>query len=90
MLHKLTNTWQKRFAGQGVNLCNLSTGAAVNDDAVNDILNAKEKGKQAFLDFISDRLASGRSSKFFDTLPRFKLKSFNTHVQKKLLQKRKK
>ena len=44
----LKNTWQNPFAGQGVNLCNLSTGAAINDDAVNDILNAKEKGKQAY------------------------------------------
>ena len=75
-------TWQNPFAGQGVNLCNLSTGAAVNDDAVNGILKTYEKGKQVYLDFISDRPASERSIKFFNTSPKFKLKSFNTHTQK--------
>ena len=86
LLHMLTNIWQNPFASQDTDLCNISTGAVAGDDVdvVADILSAKEKGKQAYSDFISNRLAQGRTIKFFDTLPKMKMKSFSTPKPKKI------
>ena len=57
----------------------MPTGAVAGDDVV-----AEEKGKQAYSDFISNRLAQGRTIKFFDTLPKMKMKSFSTPKPKKI------
>ena len=54
---------------------------------VTDILTAKEKGDQAFVDFLSKRLSGDRTMKFFDILPKIKLKSFSTLKSKKTVAK---
>ena len=60
----------------GQDLCSLSTGASPPDEVVNDLLNAEEIGREAWEIFRAERLSEKRSMKFFDVLPRLKLKSF--------------
>ena len=48
----------------------MSTGAIVEPELISDVLNAREKDKEACEQFISERLSSSRSKKFFDSLPR--------------------
>ena len=80
--------WINPFGSQAlVDLCNISTGATPGVDVETDLLNAKEMGKQAHKEFTSNRLASERNMKFFDTLPQIKLKSFSTSKPKKVLAK---
>ena len=45
-------------------------------------LTAKEKGDQVYVDFLTKRLAGDQTMKFFNTLPKIKLKSFNTKSKK--------
>ena len=56
---------------------------------VTDILAAKENGDQAFVDFITNRLSGDRTMKFFDILPKIKLKSFSTYKSEKIVAKNK-
>ena len=83
----LESIWINPFDSQALNLCNISTGATPVVDVVTDLLNAQEMGKQAHKEFISNRLASERNLKFFDTLPQINLKSFSTSKPKKVLAK---
>ena len=60
----------------GQDLCSLSTGASPRDEVVNDLLNAEETGREAWVIFRAERPSEERSMKLFDVLPRLKLKSF--------------
>ena len=72
------NIWQNPFSKEFTDLCNMSAGAIVEPELISDVLNARENGKEACEQFISERISSGRTTKFFDSLPRIKLKSFDT------------
>ena len=87
LIHMLQNIWFDPFAGEVLDLCNLSTGASPEEDVVTDILAAKEKGDQAFKNFLTQRLSEDRTKKFFDTLPNIKLKSFSILKSKKIVTK---
>ena len=76
LIDMLQNLWQNPFARDLSDLCNLSTGAIPEDGLTSDVLSARVKGEEACSHFISERLSSSRSAKFFDKLPRIKLKSF--------------
>ena len=65
------------FTSEALGLCNFSTGAFPEKDAVTDI-SLPKKTDQAFVDFLMKRLSGGRTIKFFDILPKIKLKPFNT------------
>ena len=54
---------------------------------VTDTLVAKENREQAFVDFLTKRLLGDRAMKFFDILPKIKLKSFNSLKSKKIVAK---
>ena len=54
---------------------------------VTDTLIAKENREQAFVDFLTKRLLGDRAMKFFDVLPKIKLKFFNTLKSKKIVAK---
>ena len=84
LLEMLQNIWLNPFSKESTDLCNMSTGAIVEPELISDVLNAREKGKEACEQFISERLSSSRSKKFFDSLPRIKLKSFDTASRKKV------
>ena len=56
---------------------------------VTNILTAKENGDQAFVDFLTKSLSGDRTMKFFDILPKIKLKSFSTLKSKKIVAKNK-
>ena len=56
---------------------------------VTNILTAKENGDQAFVDFLTKSLSGDRTMKFFDILPKIKLKSFSTLKSKKTVAKEK-
>ena len=72
----LTTIWINPFVKPGQGLCSLSTGASPPDEVFNDLLNAEETGREAWEIFRAERLSEKRSMKFFDVLPRLKLKSF--------------
>ena len=76
ILEMLTTIWINPFVKPGQDLCSLSTGASPPDEVVNDLLNAEEIGREAWEIFRAERLSEKRSMKFFDVLPRLKLKSF--------------
>ena len=84
LLEMFQNIWQNPFSKKSLDLCNMSTGAIVEPELISDVLNAREKGKETCEQFISERLSSSRSKKFFDSLPRIKLKSFDTASRKKV------
>ena len=54
---------------------------------VTDTLVAKENREQAFVEFLTKRLLGDRAMKFFDILPKMKLKSFSTLRSKKIVAK---
>ena len=54
---------------------------------VTDKLTAKEKGDQTFIDFLRKRLSGDRTMKFFNILPKIKLKPFRTLKLKKIVAK---
>ena len=54
---------------------------------VTDILTAKEKGYQAFVDFLTKSISGDRTMKFFDILPKINLKSFIALKPKKIVAK---
>ena len=54
---------------------------------VTDKLTAKEKGDQTFIDFLRKRLSGDRAMKFFNILPKIKLKPFSTLKLKKIVAK---
>ena len=56
-------------------------------DVVTDKLTAKEKGDQTFIDFLRKRLSGDRTMKFFNILPKIKLKPFSTLKLKKIVAK---
>ena len=84
LLEMFQNIWQSPFSKESTDLCNMSTGAMVEPELISDVLNARGKGKEACEQFISERLSSSRSKKFFDSLPRIKLKYFDTASRKKV------
>ena len=86
----LENIWFNPLKSEALDLCNLSTGASPEKDKVTDILTAKEKGDQAFVDFLTKILSGDRTIKFFDILPKIKLNSFSTWKSKKIVAKDKK
>ena len=75
------NIWLNPFTSEALDLCNLPTGASSN------ILTAKEKGDQVFVDFLTKQLSGDRTMKFFDILPKIKLKSFSKLKSKKIVAK---
>ena len=60
----LENIWFNPLTSKALDLCNLSTGASPEKDKVTDILTAKEKGDQAFVDFLTKILSGDRTIKF--------------------------
>ena len=75
------------FTSVPLDLSHLSTGASPEKDVVTNILTAREKGYQAFVDFLTKRLSGDRTMKFFYILPKIKLKSFSTLTLKKTVTK---
>ena len=75
------------FTSEPLDLCHLSTGASPEKDVVTNILTAREKGYQAFVDFLTKRLSGDRTMKFFYILPKIKLKSFSTLTLEKTVTK---
>ena len=73
--------------GEASDLCNLSSGASPEKDVVTNILTAEEKEDQAFVDFLTKILSGDRTMKFFDILPKAKLKFFSTLKSKKIVAK---
>ena len=65
LIDMLENISFNPFTSKALDLCNLSTGASPEKDVVTDILTAKEKGDQAFVDFLTKRLSGDRTMKFF-------------------------
>ena len=62
----------------------LSTGKVAAAEVQADLLEAKEKGKDAYNQFISDRLMSDQPSKqFHDRLPKLKINTFSDIQQSK-------
>ena len=57
LIDTLENIWFNLFTSEALHLCNLSTRASPEKDVVTDILTAKEKGDQAFVDFLTKRLS---------------------------------
>ena len=87
LVDMLENIWFNPFTNEALDLCNLSTSASPEKDLVTNILTAKEKGDQAFVDFLLKRLSGDRTMKFFDILPKIKLKPFSTLKSKKIVAK---
>ena len=56
---------------------------------VTDILAAKENRDQAFVDFLTNILSGDKTMKFFDILPKIKLRSFSILKSKKIVGKNK-
>ena len=73
--------------GEALDLCSLSSGASPEKDVVTNTLTAKEKGDQAFVDFLTKILSADRTMKFFDILPKTKLKFSSTLKSKKIVVK---
>ena len=80
VLQMFESTWKDPFEDQ--DLVNVSTGMIATPDVVNDLLNAYEKGKAAYDQFIDSRLYSNRNSLFFDTLHKLQLKTFGSMNKK--------
>ena len=83
----LENIWFNPFTSAVLDLCNLSTGVSPEKDVVTDILTAKEKGDQAFVDFLTERLSGDKTMKLLDILSKIKLKSFSILKPKKIVAK---
>ena len=80
---KFKNVWENLFQDIENPLCNIATGEVRNPRPVCDTLSAKQKGKICYTNFISERLGKERKIKFFDKIPKAKLKTFgkpNTKV----------
>ena len=75
------------ITSEALDLCNLSTGPSAEKDVITDILTAKEKGDQTFIDFLTKRLSGDRTMRFFNILPKIKLKPFSTLKLKKIVAK---
>ena len=75
------NIWLNPFTSEALDLCNLPTGAS------SEILTAKEKEYQEFVDFLTKQLSGDKTMRFFDILPKIKLKSFSKLKSKKIVAK---
>eukprot|EP00112_Aurelia_sp_Birch-Aquarium-sp1_P021157 Seg562.12 transcript_id=Seg562.12/GoldUCD/mRNA.D3Y31 product="hypothetical protein" protein_id=Seg562.12/GoldUCD/D3Y31 len=79
----LTDTWRNPFAIPGEELCSISTGVSPPQDVVLDLCDAEQKGKLAYERFATERLHEDGSEKFFERIPRLKLKSFASVLGRK-------
>ena len=66
LIYILENNWFNPFTSEALDLCNLSTGVSFEKDVVADILTAKEKGDQIFVNFLTKIPSGDRAMKFFD------------------------
>ena len=80
VLQMFEATWQNPFEDQ--ELRNVSTGVIATPDVVNDLLNAYQKGKEVYDQFIVSRLNANRNLAFFDTLRKLQLKTFGSMNKK--------
>ena len=76
----LEHEWVQPFSSAD-DLVSISTGRTVPADVKRDLLDAKEKGQEAYLEFVNKRLAQGVA--FFDPLQKLKLKTFASLQAKK-------
>ena len=66
LIYILENNWFNPFTSEALDLCNLSTGVSSEKDVLADILTAKEKGDQIFVNFLTKIPSGDRAMKFFD------------------------
>ena len=66
-----TNPWKQDAA-----VTSLSTGIEATTEVTDDLLQAKNKGKQAANEFVVNRCSSNPTSDYFDRLKKAKLKTF--------------
>lgn len=80
----LQNTWLKPFSPDLQDLFCISTGKVATPDVEHDLLQAKEKGHEAYKTFREKLLQSNPPKvKFHDAIAKAKLKTF-THLNKKV------
>ena len=77
LANMLRETWKNPFVGNNDGLSSISTGAVPSPDAIRDMCHAREKGEDAYNDFVNERLGEDRTIDFFATLPKMKLQSFS-------------
>ena len=73
LIYILENNWFNPFTSEALDLCNLSTAVSPEKDLVTDILTAKEKGDQIFVNFLTKIPSGDRAMKLFDI---FKIEVF--------------
>ena len=80
----LENTWLNPFSPDLQDLVCLFTGKVATPDVEHDLLQAKDKGEEAYKAFRGQRLQSNPPKvKFHDSITKAKLKTF-THLNKKV------
>lgn len=82
---EVVSNWNNPF-DESDELISISTGCVASNSMKDDLLGAKQKGKDAYTTFVQERLLSN-STGFHDTLSKLKLGTFSDSQKKTLLAK---
>ena len=85
-VHTISNLFQTLWSSpfEENDLINLSTGVIATEDVKHDLLNAYDKGVDAYNKFAEEQLSRSRTISFMEKIPKLKLKTFGDLNKKAL------